>query len=92
MIHASALETKTQNISSTSSELALSKSFELKLDTSGFFAIRSIEGMLNYLIFNPTITMLYTDLNMNAKNINNVSSITISGYEADNFFLKSDGT
>ena len=83
-----ALETKTQNISSTSSKLSLSKSFELKLDTSDFFAIRSIDSMLNYLIFNPTITMLYTDLNMNAKNINNVSSITISGFASSNFFLK----
>ena len=87
-----ALETKTQNVSSTSSKLSLSKSFELKLDTSDFFAIRSIDSMLNYLIFTPTSTMLYTDLNMNAKKINNVSSITISGFETSNFFLKSDGT
>ena len=36
--------------------------------------------------------MLYTDLNMNAKNINNVSSITISGFASSNFFLKTDGT
>ena len=70
-----ALETKTQNILSTSSKLSLSKSFELKLDTSDFFAIRSIDSMLNYLIFNPTITMLYPDLNMNAKNVNNLIKI-----------------
>ena len=87
-----ALETKTQNVSSTSSKLSLSKSFELKLDTYDFFAIRSIDSMLNYLIFTPTTTMLYTDLNMNAKKINNVSSITISGFETSKFFLKSDGT
>ena len=29
---------------------------------------------------------------MNAKNINNVSSITISGFASSNFFLKTDGT
>ena len=36
--------------------------------------------------------MLYTDLNLNGKNLNNVSSITMSGFELSNFFIKSDGT
>jgi len=86
------LETKTQNIQATSSKLTVSRSTELLIDESDFFAIRSIDGFLNYLIFNPTVTMLYNNLNLNANNLSNVSSITISGFEADNFFLKSDGT
>ena len=75
----------------TSSKLSLSKSLEIKLDTANFFAIRSIDGMLNYLIFNPTIATLYTDLNMNAKYITDVGRLSYSGGTSIQF-LKADGT
>ena len=85
-------ETKTQNVEAISCKLTVSRSLELLLDEPDFLAIRSIDGFFNYFILNPTVTMLYTDLNLNGKNLNNVSSITISGFETSNFFIKSDGT
>ena len=46
--------------------------------------------MLNYLIFNPTTTMLFTDLNMNTKNISNVGKLSYAlGVSTD--FIKADG-
>ena len=86
------VETKTQNIQATSSKLTVNRSLELKLDEPDFFAIRSIDGFVNYLIFDDTIMNLYTNLNLNANNLSNVGSIKISSFENSNFFIKTDGT
>ena len=87
-----AVETKTQNIQATSSKLTVNRSLELKLDEPDFFAIRSIDGFVNYLIFDDTIMNLYTNLNLNANDLSNVGSIKISSFENSNFFIKTDGT
>ena len=57
-----------------------------------FFAIRSIDAFSNYLVLTPTEMNLYTALNINANDLENVGSIKISGFEASNFFIKTDGS
>ena len=71
------LEVVTHNISSTSSKLTVDRSLELLIDSSDFFAIRSLDSLTSYLILSPTNTQLYRDMNMNSYQISNLSGIKI---------------
>ena len=59
------LEVVTQNISATSSMNTVNRSLNLLIDSSDFFAIRSLDSMTHYLILSPTNIQLYRDINMN---------------------------
>ena len=87
----SGLEVVTQNISATSSMNTVNRSLNLLIDSSDFFAIRSLDSMTNYLILTPTNIQLYRNINMNSNEISNLSGIKI-GSGNDNFFVKSNGT
>jgi hypothetical protein len=91
-VRISNLETKTQNIEANASKLTLNRSLELKInDTTDFLAIRSLDGLSNYLIMTDTNTDIYTDVNLNGNDITNVGSVVISGGSSTEF-LKADGT
>jgi hypothetical protein len=91
-IRLSNLETKTKNIEANASKLTVNRSLELKInDTTDFLAIRSLDGLSNYLIMTDTNTDIYTDVNLNGNDLTNIGAVVISGGSSTEF-LKADGT
>ena len=66
------LEIVTQN---TSSKLTVDRSLELLIDSSDFFAIRSIDSLTNYFTLTPTTINSKRNINMNSNELSNVSGI-----------------
>ena len=86
------LEVVTQNQSATASLTTFVDSTQLLLDTNQFFGIKSPDLLSNYLIVTPTSINTYLPINMDAKELLNVSGVKISGADTSNYFIKSNGT
>ena len=86
------LEVVTQNQSATASLTTFVDSTQLLLDTNQFFGIKSLDLLSNYLIVTPTSINTYLPINMDAKELLNVSGVKISGADTSNYFIKSNGT
>ena len=86
------LEVVTQNQSATASLTTFVDSTQLLLDTNQFFGIKSPDLLSNYLIVTPISINTYLPINMDAKELLNVSGVKISGADASNYFIKSNGT
>ena len=86
------LEVVTQNQSATASLTTFVDSTQLLLDTNQFFGIKSLDLLSNYLVVTPTSINTYLSINMDAKELLNVSGVKISGADTSNYFIKSNGT
>jgi hypothetical protein len=90
-IRISAVEGKTQNITSNTTTNNINRSLNMLITSSDAVAIRSTDLLTNYAIWSSLGFEFYRSLNMNARPITNVSSISISSGLGSEF-LKADGT
>jgi hypothetical protein len=86
------IKSATQNITATASLTSFIDSTQLLLDTNQFFGIKSPNLLSNYMIVTPTTINTYNPINMDAKELLNVSGVKISGADTSNYFIKSDGS